>query len=143
MTLYKSLFIGAYLIIQLILPLRGCLYEKFETRGNFSWNMYSTRYSCWTQYRLDTPQGETRWLRLQDYFIRPEYFTRVSYRDVLPKFHRWLCDEFRRKGELGTLRGYSICALNRGPRMELVDRKVNLCTAPNYGVKVRREVFEE
>ena len=143
MTLYKNLFIAAYLIVQIILPLRGFLYEKFETRGNFSWNMYSTRYSCWTQYRLDTPQGETRWLRLQDYFIRPEFFTRVSYRDVLPKFHRWLCDEFRRKGELGTLRGYSMCSLNRGPRMELVDRKVNLCAAPNYGVKVRQEVFEE
>ena len=140
---WKNLFIVVFLIIQVTLPLRGCLYEKFETRGNFTWNMYSTLYSCETQYRLDTPQGEIRWLRLQDYFIRPERFTEVSHSDVLPKFHRWLCDEFSREGELGTLRGYSLCSLNRGPRMELVDRNVNLCTAPNYGVQVRPEAFEE
>jgi len=142
MTLYKNLFIGAYLIIQLTLPLRGCLYDNFETRGNFTWNMYSTRRACSTQYRLDTPAGETRWLRYEDYFNRPEYYARVLYSDVLPKFHHWLCDEFRRQGELKTLRGYAICSLNRGPDMELVDRTVDLCTAPNYGVKAQREAFE-
>ena len=142
MTWWKNLFIAAYLIIQMTLPLRGCLYDKFENPGYFSWNMYTTSYECGTQYRLDTPAGETRWLRYEDYFNRPEYYTRVLYSDVLPKFHHWLCDEFRRQGELKTLRGYAICSLNRGPDMELVDRTVDLCTAPNYGVKAQREAFE-
>ena len=139
---WKNLFIIAYLIVQLALPLRGLLYDKFKTRGNFSWNMYSMIYGCRTQYRLDTPQGETRWLRHEEYFKLPDHYMDVSFRDTLPKFHGWLCNELRRQGELGTLRGYSTCTFNLGPRTELVNPNVDLCTAPNYGVHVRREAFE-
>ena len=121
MTWWKNLFIAAYLVIQLILPLRGCLYDKFETNGKFSWNMYSIRYDCLTQYKLDTPEGETHWLNYRDYLNRPEFVDRVFSADVLPEYHRWLCDEFRRQGKLGRLWGYAICRLNIGPEVALVE----------------------
>ncbi len=144
MTWWKNLFIVAYLIIQLFLPLPGILYDKFETRGHFSWNMYSVRYSCRTQYRLDTPAGKTHWPRHEDYFNLPELSTRVFFGDVLPEFHRWLCDKFRRQGKLGSLRGYAICILNNRLKAELVDRGVmDLCTAQNYGVRVQREALKK
>lgn len=143
MTWPKNLFIVAYLAIQLALPLRGCLYDKFETRGEFSWNMYSSLYACQALYRLDTSEGETRWLRHQDYFTRGTRSASAFFGDALPEFHRWLCDEFRHQGELGSIRGYVICSVNNGPAAELVDRSVDLCTAVNYGVRVQREAFEK
>jgi len=136
MTWWKNLFIAAFLIIQVTLPLRGWLYDNFEKPGNFTWNMYTTRYECSAQYRLDTPQGETRWLRPEDYFRWPHLWMRVFYADELPKFHRWLCDKFRRQGELGSLRGYATCTLNYGPKVAFVDSGVDLCTVRNYGVRV-------
>ena len=143
MTLYKNLFIGTYLIIQLTLPLRGCLYEKFETRGNFSWNMYSRIYTCWSQYRLDTPDGDTHWPSSDDYFNREASSEHAFYGDFLPEYHRWLCDKFRREGKLGSLRGYVNCSVNQGPRRELVDRSVDICTAPNYGVRAQPEALKK
>jgi len=142
MTWWKNLFISAYLIIQVTLPLRGCLYDRFENDGDFSWNMYTYIYTCRVQYRLDSPDGETRWPRHEDYFNRPERSWFI-HADSLPEFHRWLCDEFRRKGELGTLRGYRNCIVNDGPEIALVDEMVDLCTAPNYGVRVQREALEK
>ena len=142
MTRWKNLFIAAYLVIQLIVPLRGCLYDKFESRGNFSWNMYSALYGCRTHYILDTKEGETRRLRHRDYFNRPELSTRVFFADVLPEYHRWLCEEFRRRGEPGSIRGYAICPLKYGLRVSLVERSVDLCTAPNYGVRVQKEALK-
>ena len=139
---WTNLFIIAYLIVQMALPLRGFVYDHFKTRGNFTWNMYSMKYSCWTQYRLDTPKGETRWIRHKDYFKLRHYSTHILYIDVLPEFHRWLCDKFQREGTLGTLRGYTVCSLNDGPKMELLNPNVDLCTAPNYGVHLHREAFE-
>ncbi len=140
---WKKLFIITYLIVQVALPLRGFLYDNFTTRGNFTWNMYSMIYGCGTQYRLDTPQGETRWLRYKDYFKLPNSAPQVFYIDVLPEFHRWLCDKFQREGTLGTLRGYTTCSLNYGREVALMDHNVDLCTAPNYGVKVQAEVIKE
>jgi len=89
MTLYKNLFIGAYLIIQLILPLRGCFYEKFETRGNFTWNMYSQIYMCWSQYRLDMPDGDIHWPVNAHNFNRPESSLMAFYSEFLPDYNRW------------------------------------------------------
>jgi len=142
MTWWKNLFIAAFLIIQVTLPLRGYLYDRFETRGNFSWNMYSSTYKCSSLYRLDTPEGEILWPRYQDYFNLQILFTRVFHADYLPEFHRWLCDHFRSQGQLGSLRGYATCFLNNGPPVELVDRTVDICTASNFGVGIRPEVLK-
>jgi len=139
MTWRKNLFIVAYLIIQLALPLRGFLYDRFESSAFFTWNMYSNLYLCQHQYRLETPEGETRWLTHEDYFNRPFISMRVFFADVLPEFHRWLCEKYRRQGELENLRGYAICSVNNGPVLKLIDRNVDLCAAPNYGVRVQRE----
>jgi len=143
MTLYKNLFIGAYLIIQLALPLRGCFYEKFETRGNYSWNMYSRSYICWSQYRLDTPEGETHWPVNDDHFNREASSKMAFHVEFLPEYNRWLCNKYRNEGKLGSLRGYVNCSLNRGPLWELVDPSVDLCTAPNYGVRAQPEALKK
>ncbi len=118
-------------------------YERFETRGNYSWNMYSRNYICWSQYRLDTPEGETHWPVNDDHFNREASSSHAFYGDFLPEYHRWLCDKFRREGKLGSLRGYVNCSLNGGPRRELVDRGVDICSAPNYDVKVQREALKK
>ena len=141
MAWWKNLFIVTYLIIQLALPLRGFLYDQFETRGNFSWHMYAFFYECSVQYRVDTPEGETLWPNHNEYFNREGNTGAAFFRDFLPEFHRWLCDKYRHEGKLGSLRGYVNCTLNRGLVGELVDPSVDLCTAPNYGVKDQREAF--
>ncbi len=143
MTWWKNLFIAAFLMIQVTLPLRGCLYKKVEARGNFSWNMYSTTYTCWSQYRLDTPDGVTHWPANNDHFNRPASSDMAFHVEFLPEYHRWLCDKYRNEGKLGRLQGYVNCSVNSGPLWELVDRSVDLCTAPNYGVKVQREALKK
>ncbi len=143
MTWWKNLFIAAYLMIQVTLPLRGCLYEKFETRGNFSWNMYAYSYECTIQYRVDTPEGETLWPKHKDHFKREGNTGNAFFSDNLPEFHRWLCDKFRYEGKLESMQGYVICSLNGGPYRELVDRSVDLCTALNYGVRAQPEALKK
>ena len=143
MTWWKNLFIIIYLIIQVTLPLRGFLYERIENRGNFSWNMYTYFYRFQVQYRLDTPQGETHWLAINDYFKRKGSPGTAFIGEFLPKFHRWLCDKFRSEGKLGSLRGYVHGSVNGGTTWDVVDRNVDLCTAPNYGIRAQREALKK
>ena len=143
MTWWKNLLIAAFLMIQVTLPLRGCLYDPFATRGNFSWNMYSRIYTCWSQYRLDTPDGETHWPANDDQFNREASSKMAFYVEFLPEYNRWLCDKYRNEGKLGSLRGYVNCSVNRGPLWELVDSSVDLCTAPNYGVRAQPEALKK
>ncbi len=143
MTWYKNLFITAFLLIQIVLPLRGFVHDKFETRGNFSWNMYTFSYRYNIQYRLDTPSGETLWPKHLEYFNREINIGNAFFSANVPKFHRWLCDKFRQERKLGTLQGAVICSSNRGRPWEIVDRNVDLCTAENFGVKEQPEAFRQ
>jgi len=63
--------------------------------------------------------------------------------EFLPKYNRWLCDKYRNEGKLRSLRGYVNCSLNRGPKRELLDPSVDLCAAPNYGVRAQPEAVKE
>jgi len=136
LSLGKNLFILAYLGVQLFLPLRAFFYDKLETRGDFSWNMYSQRYQCLTVYSLTTPEGKTHPLNHKKAFRRSDRSQAVLHRDRLPAFHAWLCDEARRNGALGSIRATVRCSVNIEPGVDLVEHNVDLCTAPNYGVKL-------
>jgi len=65
------------------------------------------------------------------------------YVEFLPEYNRWLCDKYRNEGKLGSLRGYVNCSVNHGPLWELVDPGVDLCTAPNYGVRAQPEALKK
>ena len=136
LSLGKNLFILAYLGVQLFLPLRAFFYDKLETRGDFSWNMYSQRYQCQAVYSLITPDGTTHPMRHEKAFRRSDRSYAVLHRDRLPAFHAWLCEEARRKGALGSIRATVRCSVNIERGVDLIEPDVDLCTAPNYGVKL-------
>ena len=100
MNLGKSLLIAAYLAIQIAVPLRGLLRSKFETRGNFSWNMYANRYGCEVDYVLRRPDGTSERIDHRGFFRLSRRASMVFNGDALPHFHSWLCDQYRRDGAL-------------------------------------------
>jgi hypothetical protein len=132
-----NLFLILFLGVQILLPIRGFLLDKFETRGNFTWNMYASRYSCTAGYALVRSSGETVEIDMRKLFRRKGQRGKVSHLDVLPVFHAWLCDDLERRGERGRLLGSVTCRLNNGPPRKLVKEKVNLCGEENYGVLKR------
>ncbi len=136
---WKTLFIVTYLMIQLILPLWGFVYDDFTSRGNFTWNMYSRIYLCSSMYRLDERDGKTHWIDPDHHFNAPDGSGMVFHVEFLPRFNRWLCNKYRHEGKLGSLRGYVTCSVNNGPMWELLDPDADLCTAPNYGVRARSQ----
>ena len=60
MTTARNTLLITFLAFQLLLPLRGFVRDRFESRGNFSWNMYSETYTCRLKYEMLTPDGATR-----------------------------------------------------------------------------------
>jgi hypothetical protein len=135
-TRVTTAFLVAWLGLQLLLPIRGFLYDKLETRGNFSWNMYSRRYSCHAEYALRRPDGTEIPVDPDDFFRRSGP-GKTYHRDVLPVFHAWLCETMRERGDAGTLLGEVACSRDNGPYRELVAENTRICEAPNFGVLER------
>ena len=69
-------------------------------------------------------------------FRRSDRSHAVLHRDRPPAFHAWLCEEARRYGALGSIRATVRCAVNIERGVDLVEPDVDLCTAPDYGVKL-------
>jgi hypothetical protein len=134
MTWWKNALILLFLAVQLLLPLRGFLRDQFESRGTFSWNMYSTHYVCWVKYTLVGDDGRGSPLDYKAYFNRPSRSSMVLNRAALPEFHAWLCSRLAGEGKLGRLFGAASCSLNDSPRVELIRRDVDVCTAEGYAV---------
>ncbi len=133
----KNLYVLAYLSLQLLLPLRGCFYDKLETRADFSWNMYSQLYNCQARYILTTPDGISRPMPYHKAFYRWDRVKMIFHRDRLPHFHAWLCDNAQQNGVLGNIRAAVRCSVSTDERLvDLVESGVDLCTASNYGVKL-------
>jgi hypothetical protein len=127
-------FLVAFLAVQVLLPVRGFVQDKRQTRGNFTWNMYSKDYDCTVEYDLVRPDGTSESIRLGRFFNRRSHVNRVYHRRMLPEFHRWLCDHFREEQALGEIHGRLDCSLNGGPETPLVQPGVDICTAPDHGV---------
>jgi hypothetical protein len=125
-------FLAAYLVLQLALGLRGLLLDRFDTRGDFSWNMYTDRYTCSMLYIAHDAEGRGRDVPIDRQFRNEVSSTKVMHRDALPAFHAWLCDEIG--PEETRLTGLVSCSLNGGPWRDLVDPTADLCHAPDHGV---------
>ena len=132
-----NIFLIVFLGVQVLLPLRGFVSSKFETRGNFTWNMYASIYSCSTGYTLVRSSGQMVEIDVRKKFRRSSQLGKISHLDVLPVFHAWLCSDLERRGERGRLFGTMSCRLNDGTPRQLVSEKVNLCGDENYGVLKR------
>ena len=132
-----NLFLVGYLALQLALPLRGLLFDKLETRGDFSWNMYSQLYECRSGYRKIDSRGRSRPVNVDALFSRHVRVPSLHHRDRLFEFHAYLCDETLRWERSSQIRGLAMCSLNGGEEVDLIDRRVDLCTDSARGVLAR------
>ncbi len=126
-----NVLIAGFLLVQLALPLRGLLLDKYQTRGDFSWNMYSQHYRCSVRYEQLLPDGTAHELDVRAAFPRRDKASHVVHRDTLPRFHTWLCREaeLRTAGRGARLRARVACRLNERPEALLVDPGRELCPA--------------
>lgn len=124
----------AYLAVQLALPVRGLFLDKLETRGNFSWNMYSQRYECDARYFQLMSDGRS--VRINaDALVRGGRLGSVCHRDRLPRFHAWLCREARRRDPGSTVRGGVRASHNLGAFRRMVDTATDICADDSYGIR--------
>ncbi len=131
----RNFLIVAYLVIQVALPLRGFLFDKYDTRGNFTWNMYSKQYRCGVRYARLTERGPELFDH-REFFRRDRVVMRVFHRDVLPEFHKYLCEEALGQPENPAyIQGSVKCQLNDKPPQELIQPEANICEADNYAVR--------
>ena len=113
-------FLLLFLALQLILPLNGCFNAAQETRGNFSWNMYSRVYSCRYKYEWVSRYGQRTPVNISRYFNRPKLATKIMHRDTLPAFHAWLNARLRVDDPQGSLQARVRSSENEGPYQSLV-----------------------
>ena len=126
-------FIVAYLCVQLLVPLRGLLMDKSDTRGDFSWNMYAGRYTCLTSYMIRTPGGMPQIVDHRPYFKREKSSGKIFHRDVLPVFHAWLCDELHDALDPARLEAWVSCRTDEEPTQALVLPGTDICAAAEHG----------
>lgn len=125
-------FIIGFLGFQLALPVRGLVFDKRHSRGNFTWNMYSQSRTCSVDYRLVQRDGTMRELNYRDFFVRKSRASHVLFPDTLPHFHEWLCRTTQ--GQRAAIHARVSCSLNGSPRFELTDPAQDICTEPDWGV---------
>jgi hypothetical protein len=132
-TQLKNLFILLFFGAQLYLALPGLLLNRYETQGQFSWNMYSVLYFCTVEYEHATLTGQRVPIDYLALFNRPELSYEVFHRDSLPRFHAYLCTTVDHPEGVAAIYGSAVCTLHGEPD-QLVQQEADLCTAPNYGV---------
>jgi hypothetical protein len=130
-----STLLSGYLAVQLLLPLRGLVFDERATRGNFSWNMYSRRYACSAVYSWIDEAGRVHPLHPEDYVRNAAWADRLYHRDVLPEFHAWLCRELDVTARGGRLEALVTCRVGSGPWTDLVRPGADVCTEPGGGVR--------
>jgi hypothetical protein len=113
-------FLVLFLTLQLILPLNGCFNPAQDTRGNFSWNMYSRVYRCRYKYEWVSRYGQRDPVDIKRYFNRPKLATKIMHRDTLPAFHAWLNTRLRVDDPQGSLQARIRSSENGGPYQNLV-----------------------
>lgn len=126
--------IVGYLLFQIGYPVRGLLADKFETWGEFTWNMYSQTYDCWSRYRRFTEARGGEDLDIHPYFQVASRIPHVMNREVLPSFHAFLCREAERGGQPVRILGQVTCVRNGNDRRELVRPGQDICSAADHAV---------
>lgn len=130
----SSLLIAGFLLLQVLLPIRGLAKDKFDTWGEFSWNMYSQTYQCRTRYQLVDRSGATQELDLRPYFVDPGLIGHVFNRQHLPVLHRFLCAQMAREGRPGRILARVSCTRNKVKSESLVREGEDVCTSANNSV---------
>ena len=133
-TRLKNVFIVLFFSVQFYMALPGFLYNQYEIRGNFSWNMYSIRYPCWIDYELVHSNQQRTTIDFESFFNNDSRAYLVFDRQALPKFNSYLCREHSRPNRTAVIFASATCRLNYEPAVEFIQQDVNMCTAPNYGV---------
>ena len=133
----RSALIVIYLTVQMLVPLRGFVQDKIASRGNFSWNMYSKRYDCEVAYMASLESGAAFEVDHERFFREPDRAPTVLHGDVLPEFHRFLCQVLHEEGGVVRIDGICLCSVNDGSYFDLIEPDVDICTAPNHGVTDR------
>ena len=126
--------IAAFLTFQLLYPIRGLVRAKFDTWGEFTWNMFSQTYECLGRYRLIDQAGAETDLNLRQYFVIPAKVGRSMNREDLPVLHRFLCRQTALEGRPGQIHARVSCTWNKAETRSLVQENVDICTAPNNAV---------
>lgn len=125
--------VAAYVLVQLLLPLRGLRSDFFDTERYFSWNMFANEYRCSWSYMLKRRGEPGHFVDLREYVREPNVIHRVFHRDSLPSVHAWLCENVV-EGR-GRLTGRVRCALPPGGWVDLVDATADdICDAENHAV---------
>ena len=131
-------FIVSFLLVQLLLPLRGLLTPSSRTGEEFirefSWNMYAYSLQTVFRYRLVQEDGTTLRVGVEREFNVPREFFRVIRRDRLARFHAYLCDHLKQRGVEGRLLANVRTSPRASASRRLVQRGVDICTAENFGV---------
>jgi hypothetical protein len=130
----RSLLILAYLVVQIVLPLRGLARDPLDHPGDFSWSMIPPRYECSAAYAATRSSGAVAEVDLGRFFNPATQASRVLYRDRLPRFHLFLCDELERSEPLQRLDGICLCSRSGVDVVPLLGEDVDLCSAPEQGV---------
>ncbi len=131
---FRNLLIAGYVTFQVLYPIRGLVEDKFDTFGEFTWNMYSQTYRCTTRYAVVDSSGSQPITDFRKYFNSPSEVSRVFHRDALPRFHKFLCAQLAAEGGRSQLRGFVECTKNDAESEILVGDIANICAAPNYAV---------
>jgi hypothetical protein len=132
----SNVLIAGFILFQLLYPIRGLVQDKFDTWGEFTWNMYSQTYECRTRYRLVDQSGVQHELNLQQYFVLPSKVGRVFNRQDLPAFHQFLCEQMAREGKSGRILARVSCTRNKLETESLVRENEDICTGANHAVTV-------
>jgi hypothetical protein len=129
-----SWLIAGFLAVQVVYPIRGLVENKFDSWGEFTWNMYSQTYDCLTRYQMVMPSGQRVELDLKPYFSDQRKIGRVFNHGDLPAFHRFLCREMTRSGRSGQILARVSCSKSGGETRPMVRENEDICTAPDGAV---------
>ena len=130
----KNFFIVLFFGVQLYLAIPGLLYNRYDTQGRFSWNMYATVYQCRTAIELALSDGKREPVDDRKFLHVPERRIEFLNRADLPQYNKYLCDTIPRRSPPEALHVSATCKLNNRQPIELIQQGVDICTAPNYGV---------
>ena len=133
-TRLRNLFIVLFFGVQLSLAIPGLIYNKYETDGRFSWNMYAVYYPCRVKYELIEPDGQRTRINIEKFFNIPERLFVIFNRRDLPEFNNYVCAVVPRQQAARAIHASVVCKLNNRPPVEFIRQGVDICAQPNYGV---------
>jgi hypothetical protein len=124
--------LAAYLVVQLVLPLRHYLYPGdvnwTEEGHNFSWHMKLRTKAGESVFTVTHPQSGQRWtIKPEDYLKSHQVMKMTTKPDLLVQFAHYLAEEKRREGyDNVEVRAHVMVSLNGREPQLLIDPNVDL-----------------